>query len=384
MSRTTTIALIVLISQGAFAQAVDQERMTRDLRVAENVLVTLIRQKMEGNHMFFPLSVTGSYQSGVGVTFTLPADYTTPIAFSLPARSYYDITWNENAQGVSGGVIRHQRVPAEYGSDKWQLKDRRQLNLDSIRDLSNERIIEAAREFLADYGSLLSQLPPGEKVVITNRGEQPRQWVGSLVPAPSRMLLSIEATTDDVNALRNSRIGRDEFIKRIKVTTAKVTGEVEPDLELLSTIFSRLYRPDLSKTFFVDGNIPYERLKNFGVVYYMRVFSANRTFNSTYDMPTVGLQDISQQERDAKVKELYPRFESELKENILEYGRTLKSLEDNEQLVFNVALTQCHQCQIPSTLELSVQGSVLKAYNEGKTDRQKALSKIISKRGPDQ
>ena len=358
--------------------------MTRDLRVAENVLATLIQQKMEGDRMFFPLSVTGSYQPGIGVTFTLPADYTTPIAFSLQSRDYNSVIWNERVQGVSGGVVVRRPQPAGQEGDEWRLKDRLQLNLDSLRDLSNEKIIGAAREFLADYGSLLSQLPSGEKVVITNRGDQPRLWVGSLVSAPSRMLLSIEANTDDVNALRNARISRDEFIKRVKVTTAEVTGEVEPDMELLSTIFSRLYSQDLSKTFFVDGTIPYERMKDFGVVYYMRVFSANRTFNSTYDMPTVGLQDLSQQERDAKVKELYPQFEKELKENILEYGRTLKSLGNEEQLIFNVALTQCNQCQIPSTLELSVRGADLKAYNEGKTDRKTALSKITSKRGPDQ
>src|SRR5690606_6255807 len=159
--------------------------------------------------------------------------------------------------GVSGGVVRRQQAPVERESDEWRLKDRQQLNLDSLRDLSNERIIEAAREFLADYGSLLSQLPSGESVVITNRGDQPRQWVGSLVPAPSRMLLSVEASTDDINALRNARISRDEFVKRIRTTTAEVTGDVEPDLELLSTIFSRLYRQDLSTTFFVDGTIPY-------------------------------------------------------------------------------------------------------------------------------
>jgi len=384
MSRTLILTLMILVTQASLAQEVDRERMNRDLRVAENVLVTLIRQKMEGNRMFFPLSVTGSYQPGVGVTFALPADYTTPIAFGLPARSYDVNTWNERVQGVSGGVVRRQQAPVERESDEWRLKDRQQLNLDSLRDLSNERIIEAAREFLADYGSLLSQLPSGESVVITNRGDQPRQWVGSLVPAPSRMLLSVEASTDDINALRNARISRDEFVKRIRTTTAEVTGDVEPDLELLSTIFSRLYRQDLSTTFFVDGTIPYERLKDFGVVYYMRVFSANRTFNSTYDMPTVGLRDINQQERDSKVKELYPRFESELKENILEYGRTLKSLDDDEQLVVNVAITQCIQCHIPSTLELSIQGSDLKAYNEGKTDKKTALSRIVSRRGPDQ
>ena len=113
MSRTLILTLMILVTQASLAQEVDRERMNRDLRVAENVLVTLIRQKMEGNRMFFPLSVTGSYQPGVGVTFALPADYTTPIAFGLPARSYDVNTWNERVQGVSGGVVRRQQAPVE-------------------------------------------------------------------------------------------------------------------------------------------------------------------------------------------------------------------------------------------------------------------------------
>src|SRR5690606_9075129 len=135
---------------------------------------------------------------------------------------------------------------------------------------------------------------------------------------------------------------------------------------------------------FIEGTIPYERLRDFGVVYYMQVFSANRTFNSTYDMPTVDLHDLSQEQRDEQVKKLYPRFEQELKENIIEYGRTLKSLAGDEQLIFNVSLTQCRQCRIPSTLELSIQGSVLKAYNDGKTNKSTAISSISLKKGPDQ
>src|SRR5690606_28292200 len=129
------IALTIFIAQGSLAQGVNQDRMTRDLRVAENVLATLIQQKLEGNRMFFPLSITGSYQSGFGVTFTLPADYTTPIALVLPSRGY-------PVQGVSGGVVRRQLPPAQGEGDEWRLKDRQQINLDSIRDLSNERIVE--------------------------------------------------------------------------------------------------------------------------------------------------------------------------------------------------------------------------------------------------
>lgn len=369
----------------ATAQQVDQERMNRDIKVAENVLVTLIKQKLDGDRMFFPLNVTGSYQEGFGVTFMLPVDYTTPIAFGLSRSDEVVFYRGDRVQGVNTGPGRNRMPETETRNrNDWALKDRRQLNLDSLRDLSNTRVIEAAREFLVDYGDMLSQVPADEKILITNRGNQPRMWVGALVSAPDRTYLSIELKKSDLNALKQGSIGRAELLKRISVVTAKATDEMEPDLELLSTIFSRLYRPDLSNTFFVEGAVPYERLKDFGVVYYMQVFSANRTFNSTYDMPTVGLHDISQAQRDEKVKQLYPKFEQELKENIIEYGRTLKSLDADEQLIFNVSLTQCLQCRIPATLELSVPGSVLKNYNEGKTDKGTAISSISLKRGPDQ
>lgn len=379
-------ALMLTIACMAAAQQIDPERMNRDIRVAENVLVTLIKQKLDGERMFFPLNVTGVYQEGFGVTFVLPADYTTPIAFTLSSPDEFVIlSGGDRPQRVNSGNAP-QRVPdaPDARRNNWSLKDRRQLNLDSLRDISNARVIEAAKEFLADYGDMLSQVRADEKIVITNRGNQPRMWVGALVPAPNRTHLSIGLQKTDLNAFKNGSITRDELINRISVVTAKATDEVEPDLELLSTIFSRLYRPDLSTTFFIEGTIPYERLKDFGVVYYMQVFSANRTFNSTYDMPTVGLHDITQQQRDEKVKELYPKFEEELKENIIEYGRTLKSLNGDEQLIFNVSLTQCRECRIPATLELSVEGSVLKDYNEGKTDRNTAISNIALKRGPDQ
>lgn len=378
-------ALTLTMVLSAAAQQVDQERMNRDIRVAENVLATLIKQKLEGDRMFFPLNVTGSYQEGFGVTFMLPADYTTPIAFGLSRQEQFGIFREDRAREVNSGNNRNRMPETEAPNrNDWALKDRRQLNLDSLRDLSNAKVIEASKEFLVDYGDMLGQVPADEKIVITNRGNQPRMWVGALVPAPDRTHLAIGLKKADLNAMKSGSITRDELLERVSVVTAKATDEVEPDLELLSTIFSRLYRPDLSSTFFIEGTVPYERLRDLGVVYYMQVYSANRTFNSTYDMPTVGLHNISQAQRDEKVKQLYPRFEQELKENIIEYGRTLKSLAGDEQLIFNVSLTQCHQCRIPSTIELSIEGSVLKSYNDGKTGKDAAISSISLKRGPDQ
>jgi hypothetical protein len=116
----------------------------------------------------------------------------------------------------------------------------------------------------------------------------------------------------------------------------------------------------------------------------MNVFSSNQANYDRWVMPTQGLNNLSQEERDKKVKELYPTFERDIKADILEYGRTLKSLKSEENLVFNIALTRCQGCGIPATLELVVKASVLNDYAAGKISKDAALAKIEVKKGDNQ
>jgi hypothetical protein len=156
------------------------------------------------------------------------------------------------------------------------------------------------------------------------------------------------------------------------------------DMELFSSIFGRLYGEDLSKTFFSGNNVYYERLKDYGVIFYMQVYSSKPVSERRVDMPTLGLMDVDEETRNKKVTEIYPKFEQELKEHILEYGRTLKTLGDEEVLVFNTTLTKCVSCGIPSTLELTIKAGVLKDFGAGKVDKNAALSKFTVKKGPAQ
>ena len=120
------------------------------------------------------------------------------------------------------------------------------------------------------------------------------------------------------------------------------------------------------------------------MVYYLQMYSGVEIDYQRYAMPTLGLEDIDLATRNKKVAELYPAFEKEMKENILDYGRTLKSLKDNEQLIFQIKLTRCTGCGIPTTLECTIKGSVLKEFNAGKLDKNAALSKITVKKGANQ
>ncbi len=427
-----TTMLLSLVILSAPAQKIDEARMERDIKVAEGVLVTLIKQQFDRQRMFFPLDIKGSYEPGYGVVFRLPADYTFPVAMAFagdagdivlldgdfPGSFSYNFNTppvvvkpfheeeiralEENARAMAeqGRAMKEQTRALQEQSRAMREEARameqrsRELhgrarsssvNADSLRQVYSEKLIAAATDFLVDYGDLISQLGAQERITITNRGEQPRTWMNSRYTGAKRSYLTIEMTKTDMTAHKQGKLTREQAIKKVAIVRTESVEAVEPDLELFSSIFNRLYRPDLATTFFTSESIYYERLKDFGAVYYMRVYSSNQTRNSErYSMPTAKLEDADQATRDKKVKEMYPVFEIELKENLLEYGRTVKSLGDNESLIVNVRLTKCTGCGIPASLEASVKGSVLKEYSASKLSKESALAKITLKKGASQ
>lgn len=387
------ILAIVMLRQ-ASAQQVDAERMNRDIEVAENVLATLIRNEINETR-FFGFEVKGHYQEGYGVTFRLPGDYAMPFAVNkLIGTQGTTIYYSDDiAPAVAIGRAERERTaaqaqspnakPSKVESTNLQEKaeEKRRLALDSARDAFNAKMIKAAKDFILDYGDFISQLQPNEKIVITNQSEN-RSWY---FKENKRTHISIEATKADITAFRQQKISREQALAKLKVVNTEFVDVKEPDLELMSSIMGRLYRSDLSTTFFSsENNIYYERLRDYGVIFHMQVFSSNEDGIRIYRMPTVKMENMNQEERDKKVVELYPKFEQEMKENIVEYGRTVKSLKDEEVMVFDVTLTKCVGCGIPSTTEFSVKGSVLKDYASGKIDKSAATTKVTVKKGPKQ
>jgi hypothetical protein len=367
------------------AQKPDDSRMNRDIEVTENVLTTMIKQQFSNQRMFFPLEVNGQYQEGYGITFRIPADYTTPIVFTSITEDNGSMTVGNNSNVFTRGGEISQETKDQNSirlADKSKVSQTK--DMDSLRGVYDKRVIEAAKTFILDYGDMLTQVPPGEKIVITNQGNQPRPWVNQFFNSSKRSLLSIEITKADVLLMKSGKITRDQALGKISVLHTETVEADDPDLELLASMINRLYRPDLSKTYFTENYVYYERLKNFGVIYYLQVISSNEMGFQRYIMPTVGLENIDLETRNKKVTELYPKFEQELKENMVEYGRTLKSIKDNEQLVFQIRMTKCPDCGIPSSLELSIKGSVLKDFAGGTLTQHAAIARIVLKKGEKQ
>lgn len=407
MKKMGWMVALVLIATTAMAQSKSaDQRMQQDIEVAENILGTLLRQET-GRRGFFPVDVKGTYMAGYGVTLRMPvnsgmnsfviAGVAEPdmVEISPGAFSY---SWSSTAREEAELSREIAKEEAERARDEDRIrkveKDRvvartprppkasREAD-DSAAVRAQKRFMEVARNFLADYGDVISGLKPEERILITNQGDNfeggfAEVWFNGR--KSRRQMMSVEAKRGDIEQLKQGKISRAEFLNRLKVVNTESTDAVDPDLEVLASLFGRLYREDLSKTYYVQGGINYERLKDFGAMYYMKVYSSLEMNDERFSMPTLDLRDLSQEERDKKVKELYPRFEAELKENMVEYGRTLRSLKDEEQLVFSVRLTKCEGCGIPATVELSIKAGALKDYSAGKASKEATVAKISVKK----
>ena len=385
---------------------VDQQRMDKDIEVAENILSTLIRQQF-GKRNFMPMEVNGNYMEGYGVTFRLPRggpfnmflinsmdepniiENMAPGSYSYSYSKSYSNSEEKDRELKNRSEEERNKARQEMDRGKARTKvypitpRASRINSDSLSATTDKRFLDAAKDFLADYGDVISQLRPDERIVITNRGENFEgnfnfKWAGGGGES-RRSVISAETKRDDIIQLKQGKITRDQFLSRLKIVNTESIDKLDPDLEVLSSMFERLYRPDLSKTYYSESNVDYERLKDFGVIYYMRVFSSNEEGDG-WSMPTLALSNISNEERNKKVTELYPKFENDLKENLVEYGRTLRSLKDDEQVVFNVRLTKCVGCGIPASVEVSIKNSALKDYNSGKVSKEATMAKVNVKK----
>lgn len=239
----------------------------------------------------------------------------------------------------------------------------------------SEEIQSLMIDFLVDYASLIGQLKPDQKIMVSSGSGGKRQFGRTYYDGK----LTAEVTKGDLEDYKKGKLTREKLIEKITINKTDDTKAPYKDLELFSTIFERLYEHDLAETYYTSRGLSYERLINFGVIYSMKVYSSKES-NGKYSIPTQNLHDLSFEERNQKVKEMYPGFEQELKANILDYGKTIKSLAPNETVLFQVKLTECKDCGIPRNIDISVKQSVLSDFGAGKLSKQDALKKVNVKK----
>jgi len=303
---------------------------------------------------------------------------------------------------INADEIAEIAKEAEAHALQWQ--DEYVENLEASMQMTEQAIIT----FLADYADLIGQLKPtdhilvkqespfGEDIYIAGWDEGDDIWVvpdvdedvdddadnwgssGISSSARKGSGFSAEVSKKVVTDYKTGKINFDTFKEKVNIKRAEPERK-SPDLDMFASIFKQYYSPKMSKTFFTESTPRYEILDNFGVIYNIRTYSSY-VDGRYYSMPVLDKKKVSSEDRKAAIEELYPKFENDIKSFIIDYGRTIRSLEEDDMLLLKIIMTKCEECTIPKSIDVSVKMSVLKQFDQQKISRDKAMAAIEIKK----
>ncbi len=270
-------------------------------------------------------------------------------------------------------------------------------------EASMEKTEEAIITFLADYADLIGQLKPTDNILVKQDspfdqdiliygfGEGDDVWVDADVDVDDDTGsagvysgknkgsgFSAEISKKVVTDYKTGKIDFDAFREKVVIKRAAPERK-SADLDMFANIFKQYYSPKMSTTFFTERTPGYEILDNFGVIYTINTYSSY-VDGRYYSMPVLDKKRVSPEERKEAIEELYPMFESDIKSFIIDYGRTIRSLQEDDMLLLKIKMTKCEDCTIPKMIDVSVKMSVLKQFDQQKISREKALASIEIKK----
>lgn len=392
-------------------EEIDEKKMNRDLEIAKNILVTLI--KSGSDSWFGSNSIEASYIRDYGVVFTIPEQLVyfyggdhlitipeippIPEVATIPDVDVYldmDVDVDEDVrldeERVKEELLRAQE---QMEMNKEELK-RRQAEMEVAlakakeKELNEFYVTSGDRAeidwesvmvtFMTDYADLIGQLNQNDKIILNKKS--PRQQFivvsdGKAISEGIENSISAEVLRKDVAAYKSGKIKKEEFIERIKINKVEPQKKI-PDLEMFASIFDRFYSRDLSETFYSQNTPRYEVLDGYGAVFHVKAQSPRYSYGKVryYNRGTDLFEDGERSEID--VESLYPKFREDIKSFLLDYGRTIRSLKDNEKVLLDIRIQACRDCKVPKKLEVSTEISTLKQYDQQKLSKEKAAAQI--------
>jgi hypothetical protein len=273
-------------------------------------------------------------------------------------------------------VIVAPRVKDKHIDDEVEAK--------AIGESAKEGTKAVFVDFLVDYGHLIRQLKTNDKIMVkTSPGDDNHRFAFAYSTGKKSISqqnrLSAEVQKSDLNDFEAGKLDRDGLVDKITVKESSFNPDKEPEIEVFATMLQRLYKTDLSDTYYMTSTPYYDRIDDFGVTYYLKFYSSHIN-DEKYYIPTIDKGDLNKEERNDIIQEMYPAFLNDLKSNILDYGYILKSLKNDERLVLSIKLTECEDCDMPGEIEVSLKKSIIEDYRGDKINQSKAMEAIQVKK----
>jgi len=348
---------LMMSSSLLFAQTFDAQKMNKDIGITEKMLESYSKEAFGGTD--WEETVQGTYIEDYGVVFTIR---TSASVYAIPG---IRITRPESS---IKGLPMSRTVTIESGK-----KDE---SPDMTAVIKKKQIATA---FLSNYATLIRQLKTQDKILLNFVDDFqeyfPMEWEnGRLVTKCNQTILTAEVFKKDIEEFRTKKINEEEFTNRVAFKETNKDNISNPDIDRLITIFEELHSVEETgyKISLIVKN-QYTYIENLGVVISFDLHD-HYEYPEYPDNDEANEQEIQaiEQKRAQILKDNFNAFLKTFKENIVEYGRTVKSIQPNEMLIFKLQTYFWDDNHV----EVSVKRSTLDDYDQQKITLEQAIEKV--------
>lgn len=389
MKQLKTYLLIGLLSltftsTSIFAQNIDANRLNRDIKIMENILGELFKTTLtsSGSNQTYVVSgfaamssgnIRGTYLPGFGVIFMVPNS-------NMRTAFYRSSGQNGNSNSVA----------FYYDSDSKE----------EDRTVDEASITSRITEFLKDYASTIGQLKDDEKVMVIygstdNMGVRFYTLAGDRQEDKEKLpVISVSAKVGDLKAYRSGSINESAFESKLAKATSE--GKEYLDLKVMGNIFETALREQPDDAFRLSGGVNYLMLDNFGALFSFDVRYSDNRFGrdlwgsvarvrqtgavTVVNGRTVNNDDdarkAEEEEMMKRIDDAYSNLVTNIKEYVVDYGRTLNSLNNDQYLLLSVNVNGRWD-EIPNRFDIQVKKSVLQQLDRGTISRDQALNQVV-------
>lgn len=348
-------------------------KMERDIEILKNVLDDLFSSS---ENFFDGGSAEGIYIEGKGVMFTM------------------------NGQSRYGGLLVTDELTVmnvQTGEAEEEEQSVEDINAGIVEKLDNN-----SKDFLLNYASLLSELKPGEKVILNVDYTLLRERTKGVYGTNQTLFISdrnnggkrmvSEISHADLNAFLDGKTNESTAKGKIKTSSFEKNNESSNDTRIFAGILDDLFSSSQEGTWRRRSKTTYTYFEGFGLMYNMKFTTSSRSpvyveiadgggGTATVRSSSSEEQQKKREEYYKKLEENYPEFEKMLKESFLEYGRTLRSVKDDEVIIVNVDLgSSPRNSKIPRSLQMVIPKNTINAYSRGNLSLEKAAEAIDIKK----
>lgn len=337
-------------------------KMERDIIILQNVLDDLFNG---GENRLYALSgAKGIYVPGKGVIFNLGGGNN-----SLAISRFF--------------ASRQTHAEAKKENDKSSEQ----------KNAENEARIKAlSKDFLVNYGSILSNLKSGEKVMLninypvlkeTDSKEEDALTIseGASVIyrggriSQKRIVSSIDYSTIDSYLSGKSSLESAE--SKVSQRVVEANANESQDAKIMAGILDDLFQSNFDGIYRRSGKTSWTYFEGFGLMYNLNLsgarsgmmrFSGQTTVTGTVTGTIRTNQDKPERtEEEQKMEANFDDLMGLVKESLITYGRTLRSIKTDEVIIINISFgSSFRKTDLPKAVRIQVKKSQIEAYSKGK------------------